>query len=139
MEGQTNPAAPVVHVLVSEPFFWDKVETTLTALGKLALAPDWDGDVLAQLQARQPVAMVVDLENDLIDAIFLLKAYKADGCRRDLPILAFASHERDDLLAAATKLGAMAIARSTFASSLVRMLQNLCATDPENGGQAEAS
>ncbi|MBC8405909.1 MAG: hypothetical protein H8E15_11820 [Planctomycetes bacterium] len=115
------------------------METTLTALGKLALAPDWDGDVLAQLQARQPVAMVVDLENDLIDAIFLLKAYKADGCRRDLPILAFASHERDDLLAAATKLGAMAIARSTFASSLVRMLQNLCATDPENGGQAEAS
>ncbi len=139
MEGQSSPEAPVVHVLISEPFFWDKVETTLSALGKLALAPDWEGDVLEQLRAAEPIAMVVDLENEQIEAIEILKSYRANGANAELPILAYASHEREDLLEAATELGAQSVARSTFASSLVRILQNLCATDSDNGGQAEAS
>lgn len=138
LEAQTNPEAPVVHVLISEPFFWDKVETTLSALGKLAIAPDWEGDVLAQLQSKEPVAMVIDLENERVDSVALLKNYRENGAAAELPILAFASHEREDLLTAATDLGATSVARSTFASSLVRILQNLCATDPDNGGQAEA-
>ena len=139
MEGQSSPEAPVVHVLIAEPFFWDKVETTLSALGKLALAPDWEGDVLEQLRAAEPIAMVVDLENEQIEAIEILKSYRANGANAELPILAYASHEREDLLEAATELGAQSVARSTFASSLVRILQNLCATDSDNGGQAEAS
>ena len=95
--------------------------------------------MLEQLRAAEPIAMVVDLENEQIEAIEILKSYRANGANAELPILAYASHEREDLLEAATELGAQSVARSTFASSLVRILQNLCATDSDNGGQAEAS
>ena len=139
LEGQSNPTAPVVHVLISEPFFWDKVETTLSALGRVALVPEWEGDILQQLLAQDPIAMVVDLENEHLDAVGMLKKYLESGAPADLPVLAFASHEREDLLTTATELGATSVARSTFASSLVRILQNLCATESDNGGQVEAS
>ena len=111
----------------------------MSALGKIAMAPDWEGDVLAHLQAHESIAMVVDLENEHLDMVELLKKFRENGAHAELPILAFASHEREDLLTAATDLGATSVARSTFASSLVRILQNLCATDPDNDGQAEAS
>ena len=95
--------------------------------------------MLQQLLAKEPIAMVVDLENEHLDAVDMLKKYLESGAPAELPILAFASHEREDLLTAATELGATSVARSTFASSLVRILQNLCASDSDNGSQAEAS
>ena len=139
MEGNSNPISPVVHVLVSEPFFWDKVESTLTALGWAAFLPDWEGDVLAQLLARDSLAVVVDLENDQVNAIEVLRAYLGSGKLDGSAVLAFASHEKQDLLDKARELGALAIVRSTFAASLVKVLQELCDPDPGNGGQAEAS
>jgi len=139
LEGNSSPASPVVYVLISEPFFWDKVESTLSALGRLAFQPDWEGDVLAQLQARDSLAIVIDLENDQVNAIELLRAYLGSGKLECSAVLAFASHEKQELLDEARELGALAIARSTFAASLVKILQELCDATPGNGGQAEAS
>jgi hypothetical protein len=136
LEDITNPPPPVVHVLVAEPFFWGKVESTLRALEKLPVSPDWEGDVEAQLKSQTAIAAVVDLENEDVQAKELLKFLLSQPENQGLSVLAYASYDREDLLNAATALGATAVARSTFASSLVRLLQELCENELDGDGTA---
>jgi hypothetical protein len=139
LEDNTNPPPPVVHVLVAEPFFWGKVESTLRALEKVPVSPDWEGDIEAQLKAQRAIAAVVDLENEEVQAKELLRFLLAQPENQGLSVLAYASYDREDLLNAAAELGATAVARSTFASSLVRLLQELCEIDDDGEGQASPS
>lgn len=123
--------------MIAEEFFWEKVDGTLRALTRTPVTPDWAQEVLPQVVADPGVAVVLDLEVEGVQAIELLQGLREDPSTADIPILAYGSHERQDLLQKAEALGAQVVARSTFASSLVRILQELC-QNGENGGPAEA-
>lgn len=138
MDEQENEPLPIVHVLVEEDFFWEKVDSTLRALAKDPVTPDWQGDVSAHLRAVNGTAAVIDLENEAIQPLDIVRALRSEkGSQVALPVLAYASYDREDLLREAEALGARTVARSTFASSLVRLLQELTAED-EDAGQAES-
>ena len=72
----------------------------------------------------------MDLENEAIQALDIVQTLLEQG-EGGIPVLAYASYDREDLLRAAEELGAMTVARSTFASSLVRLLQELTAEDED--------
>lgn len=141
LDEEPNEQLPIVHVLVEEDFFWEKVDSTLRALAMDPFTPDWQGDVLGQLCSKEATAAVIDLENEAIQSLELVQALR-DGEDGGLPVLAYASYDREDLLREAEALGAMTVARSTFASSLVRLLQELTAEDedaaPSGGEEAES-
>lgn len=141
MDEEQTEQLPIVHVLVEEDFFWEKVDSTLRALAMDPFTPDWQGDVLGQLRSAEAVAAVIDLENAAIHSIELVQMLR-EGEDGGLPVLAYASYDREDLLREAEELGAMTVARSTFASSLVRLLQELTAEDedapPAGGEEAES-
>lgn len=141
LDQEQTEQPPIVHVLVEEDFFWEKVDSTLRALAKDPFTPDWQGDVLGQLRATDATAAVIDLENEAIQSIGLVRALR-EGEEGGLPVLAYASYDREDLLREAEELGAMTVARSTFASSLVRLLQELTADDedaaPSGGEEADS-
>lgn len=130
MDEEPTEELPIVHVLVEEDFFWEKVDSTLRALAKEPFTPDWQGDVLKQLQAAEATAAVVDLENEAIQALEVVRLLRESG-EGSIPVLAYASYDREDLLREAEELGALTVARSTFASSLVRLLQELTADDED--------
>jgi len=121
--------ARLVHVLISEPFFWDKVKGTLLALGREPRQPDWERPVLEQLLAEPGAGLVVDLECERIAALTLLQRLRRDPASRGLPILAYCSHLRRDLIHGARRMGLEVVPRSTFAANLVRLLQDLGPSD----------
>lgn len=116
---------PVVHVLVSDAFFWDKVEGTLRALEKNPRSPEWEEDVFGQVAHEPGVGIVVDLEDEKFEALAVLQQVRDDPRTQGLPILAYCSHLRLDLIDAAEGLGAQVVPRSTFAANLVRLLMDL--------------
>ena len=145
---ETADARPIVHVLVSEAFFRSRIVDTLNALVLSPVVADFTPPVveddegppfdhlaaLAETIAGMPAAgAVVDLEEERIDVLELLVALRADARTADWHWLCYCSHESEELVAAAARLGLEAVPRSTFASSLVRMLQGFEAPDrPEN-------
>jgi len=141
LELSENPLPAAVYVLVAEDFFWEKVDSTLRALAKRPVTPDWGkGEILEQLLQEVGTAAVIDLENESTQGIEVVRALRepTDG-REPIPVLAYASYDREDLLRAAEQMGAVTVARSTFASSLVRLLQELTVSEDEENGRAEAS
>lgn len=139
-ENETE-SLPIVLVLVEENFFWEKVESTLRALAKEPFTPDWSGEVAAQVMGMNAQAALVDLENEAIQPLELVRDLRAEdrGDREPLPVLAYASYDREDLLQQAEALGARTVARSTFASSLVRLLQEVTAEEEEDETPATES
>ncbi|HEX9793709.1 MAG TPA: hypothetical protein VGC54_06960 [Planctomycetota bacterium] len=138
---EENAPLPVVYVLVAERFFWDKVEGTLRALEQRPVRPDWATEVFQQMLEAEPAGMVADLENDRVDVLTLIAQMRQNDAMRELPILAYCSHQCHDLIEAADGLGAHVVPRSTFAANLVRLLMDLCrregsdgATDAHAGG-----
>lgn len=132
MDEAENPDLKVIYVLVEEDFFWEKVDSTLRALTCEPFTPQWDGDILQQLHGVAGKGAVVDLENEGIQALEIVADLRSpDRPGGPLPVLAYASYDREDLLQASERLGALTVARSTFASSLVRLLQDLTRDDED--------
>jgi DNA-binding NarL/FixJ family response regulator len=117
---------PVVHVLVSEAFFRNRVVDTLNALVLNPVVADLETDAaaLAETVASVPAqGVVLDLEEEGGDVLSLLGLLRDDPRTADWLWLCYCSHESEELVAEAARHGLEAVPRSTFASSLVRMLQ----------------
>ncbi|PCH78974.1 MAG: hypothetical protein COB96_04840 [Planctomycetota bacterium] len=136
MTPATN-SLPVFHTLISEKFFLDKVEPAIQALGWQPVAPDWEQAILPQIAANPGLGVVLDLEEDTVDMLVLIKELQENHQTAAIPILGYSSHEREDLIEAATAAGITVVQRSIFAANLVRVLMELVGYDPiadRNGG-----
>lgn len=124
-EPQESLGPPVV-VLVSEDFFRNRICTTLNAVGHDAVVLDV-GDDLADFLERvlqaTTLGLVIDLEEGDFDALAVLSGLLADERTEAWSLMAFCSHEQEELIAGASALGVEVVPRSTFASNLVRLLQ----------------
>ena len=124
-------ALPLVHVLISEKFFWSKVEGALMGLERTPRLPDWESDVKAQILANPGVALVADLEEERLDVLGLIAELRCQPGFEEIPILGYCSHDQTELHLAAAGLGVEVIKRSTFAASLVHALGELKAAEGE--------
>ncbi len=116
---------PILHVIISEDFFQERVVDTARALDEIPQVADFDGDVLAAVFAEPGLGMVLDLEDERFDAIKVLGRIVADKTLSTLPLLTFCSVECEELLEKAAELGVAVTARSTFASNIVGLIKAL--------------
>ena len=129
----------VVHVLVTENFFRERIDAALQALKRRPSSPDLgsETDVFDQIVPTEAIGLVADLEDDQIEILPLLARIRSSESTSDLDILAYCSHHRQDLIQAAEALGAQVVPRSTFAANLVRLLMGLGPEEPDpQGGEA---
>lgn len=125
-EQEEKPGPPVV-VLVSEDFFRQRICTTLQAVGHEAVVLPVDEDLddfAANVLDSTDLGLVIDLEEEDFDALVVLPKLLDDARSDPWSIMAFCSHEREDLIEGATEMGVDVVPRSTFASNLVRLLQS---------------
>ena len=120
---EDQPGLPLVYVLVSEDFFWERIVGTLRALRKEPVTPNWEQDVFEQIASRPALGLVLDLEDGAFNGLSVLKKVLKDKRTRGWTLVVYCSHEAKELQAAATALGLMVVPRSTFAGNLVKILQ----------------
>ena len=121
----------MVHLLVSEEFFSDKVGGAVRACGQEPVPPEW-GEVKAVFDAivavKGAVGVVADLEDVSIDMIPLLARLKKSAKTKKLPMLGFCGDVEGEAAQAAEKLGVRVVARSALARDLVQIVMDLGAS-----------
>lgn len=122
-DAETPTRLPVVHVLISEDFFLERVAGVLRALRKDPVTPPWGEDLFERLASTDSLGLVVDLELAEAEALPLLKRFLADPRTRERTVVSYCSLEARGLQAAAISLGLKVVPRSTLAANLVKILQ----------------
>jgi len=77
---------------------------------------------LKQLAEMTPALIIIDLDARGWDPIALIREVKNRETLREVPILGYVSHVREDLIAAAREAGARVMARGAFARDMTRIL-----------------
>ena len=124
------PCFPVVHVLISEDFFQERVAGVLRALRKAPTTPAWEGDVFERIAAQPALGAVVDLELGEIEVLNLLRRMRSDPRTRDRILVCYCSLEARAAQASAIELGLPVVPRSTLAANLVKILQAFGPPEP---------
>lgn len=118
-----TPPLPVVHVLISEDFFQERVAGVLRALRKEPRTPAWSEDLFERIAGEESLGAVVDLELGEVEALPLLRRFREDPRTRDRQLVCYCSLEARSVQAAAIGLGLRVVPRSTLAANLVKILQ----------------
>jgi CheY-like chemotaxis protein len=113
----------MVLAAVDDLLFSSKIRATAKQVGVEVVFARTPGDILARARERRPRLIVFDLNCEKADPLGTIGALKADPDLRDIEAVAFVSHVRTDLIAAARSAGADEVmARSAFAGDLPNIL-----------------
>lgn len=113
----------MILAAVDDLLFSSKIRTTAKGLGTDIVFARTAVDVLARAEELKPSLILMDLSSEKTDPIATIAALRAAAPVGTTRILAFASHVRTDLIAAALAAGAdQVLARSAFASNLPDIL-----------------
>jgi len=126
---------PSVAVLIEEEFFFERTVKALEALTVTPLLFDsiTDQDCLDSLIAAQPIGIVVDLEDESFHGLSLVAAIRATPELSQVPYIAYAAFDREDIHASAAALGVDVVLRSEYAANLVKMFQSFLPKNNESG------
>jgi CheY-like chemotaxis protein len=113
----------MILAAVDDLLFSSKIRATAKQLGIEVVFARTPAEILAQARERRPRLAVFDLGSDRTDPLATIGALKADPELRAIQAVAFVSHVRTDLIAAARAAGADEVmARSAFAGDLPNIL-----------------
>ena len=116
----------VVLVVVSDVFFYTKIRDALLPLGYVLERARTQKDVRMKATALGPTAVILNMNDDKLDAFLALEQLKADRQLSVLPVLAFANHEEVDTWRRAKELGVTKIvSRNEFSSRTRDLVQEL--------------
>ncbi len=94
-----------VLVAVTDIFFYTKVRDALLPNGyRLERARSQD-DIALKASAARPAAVILNMNDETLNAFQALEALRANPRFRDLPILAFANHEEVETWNRAKSMG----------------------------------
>lgn len=106
-----------ILVAVSDVFFYTKIRDALLPQGYALERARSQDEVSAKAAALQPEAVILNMNDDKLDAFRALEQLKGDGRLADIPVLAFANHEEVDTWTRAKKLGVTKIvSRNEFSA-----------------------
>src|SRR3970040_1313820 len=117
---QTNQMnQKTVLVGVTDIFFYTKVRDALMAKGYRIERPRTQQDISEKASATMPSAVILNMNDETLNAIQALETLAADARLKTIPILAFANHEEVDTLNRARALGRTKIvSRNEFSARL---------------------
>ncbi|UCH91629.1 MAG: histidine kinase [Nitrospirota bacterium] len=118
-----------ILVAVSDIFFYTKIRDAFLPSGyKLERIRNTEGWEEKALQS-QPIGLIVNMNDDRLNAPDLLKALKASPQTQSLPILAFANHEEVGTWKLAKELGIQkVVSRNEFSARTLALFEELTAS-----------
>ncbi len=118
-----------ILVAVSDVFFYTKVRDALKQGYRLEKART-ERDIVEKAGALQPAAVILNINDETLDAFKALEALKGDERSKVIPILVFANHEEVDNWKRAQKLGVTKIvSRNEFSSKTLQLIQEVVGTE----------
>jgi len=120
-----------VLVVVNDIFFYTKIRDALLPLGYVLERARTQEDVGAKATALGPAAVILNMNDDKLDALLALAQLKANPQLSVLPVLAFANHEEVDTWRRARELGVTKIvSRNEFSSNTRNLIQEVLIGKP---------
>jgi len=115
-----------ILVAVSDVFFYTKVRDALKPQGYRLERARTQDEVVEKADALDPVAVILNINDESLDAFKALEALKGNDRSKTLPILAFANHEEVDNWTRARQLGVTKIvSRNEFSSRTLELVQEV--------------
>ena len=117
---QTNATnQKTVLVGVTDIFFYTKVRDALMSKGYRIERARTQQDIAEKASAAIPSAIILNMNDETLNAFQALETLKADPRVKTIPILAFANHEEVDTFNRAKALGVTKIvSRNEFSARL---------------------
>jgi PleD family two-component response regulator len=115
-----------VLAAVNDVFFYTKLRDALKPQGYTLEKARSQDDVTEKAQTLSPAAIVLNINDESLDAFKAIEALKRDDRSRSIPILAFANHEDVEGWKRAQKLGVTKIvSRNEFSSRTLALVQEV--------------
>lgn len=111
-----------ILVAITDIFFYTKVRDALLPHGYRLEKARAQQDIIEKTSATNPAAVLLDMNDRIIDAFQALETLKADPRFNSLPVLAYANHEEVDTWNKARALGVTKIVSRNEMSARMREL-----------------
>ena len=109
----------MVLVAVTDIFFYTKIRDALKPKGYRLERARLQSDIAEKASATTPTAVILNMNDETLDAFQALQTLKADPRFQDIPTLAFANHEEVDTWNRAKALGVTKIvSRNEFSARM---------------------
>lgn len=123
------PDTKIILVAVSDIFFYTKIRDAFLPHGykleRIRTGDDWQKKAL---QCR-PMGLIINMNDDRLNATDILKSIQALPQTPSLPILAFANHEEIGIWKQAKDLGIQKIvSRNEFSSRTLALFEEITAS-----------
>ena len=115
-----------VLVGVTDIFFYTKVRDALMSKGYRIERARTQQDIAEKASATIPSAVILNMNDETLNAFQALETLTADARLKTIPILAFANHEEVDTFNRAKALGVTKIvSRNEFSARLKDLLEEV--------------
>lgn len=115
-----------ILVGVTDIFFYTKVRDALMSKGYRIERARTQQDIADKASATSPSAVILNMNDETLNAFQALETLKADTRLKTLPILAFANHEEVDTFNRARALGVTKIvSRNEFSARLKDLVEEM--------------
>ena len=130
---RTDPKTILVGV--TDIFFYTKVRDALMSKGYKIERARTQQDIADKASATSPAAVILNMNDETLNAFQALETLKADTRLKTLPTLAFANHEEVDTFNRARALGVTKIvSRNEFSTRLKDLIEDILAAGVRGGG-----
>jgi PleD family two-component response regulator len=121
---QTNPKT--ILVAITDIFFYTKVRDALMSKGYRIEKARLQQDIADKASSTSPSAVILNMNDQVLDAFQALEALKADPRMKAIPTLAFANHEEVDTWNRAKALGVTKIvSRNEFSARTKELVEEV--------------
>jgi len=133
---QTNQTdQKTVLVGVTDIFFYTKVRDALMSKGYRIERARTQQDIAEKASATIPSAVILNMNDETLNAFHALETLTADTQLKTIPILAFANHEEVDTFNRAKVLGVTKIvSRNEFSTRLKDLVEEILAAGVRGKG-----
>ena len=115
-----------ILVAVSDVFFYTKLRDALKPQGYLLEKARTQDEVSEKAGALRPAAVILNINDETLDAFKALEALKGDDRSKTIPVLAFANHEEVDNWKRAQQLGVTKIvSRNEFSARTLQLVEEV--------------
>lgn len=122
-----------VLVAVSDVFFYTKIRDALLPKGYVLERIRTQDEVPAKAASLHPTAMILNMNDEALDAFKALEQIKGDASLNTIPVLAFANHEEVETWRRAKKLGVNKIvSRNEFSSRTRDLMEEMLSSQPSS-------
>jgi PleD family two-component response regulator len=121
-----KPDQTTILVGVTDIFFYSKVRDALMSKGYRIERARTQQDIADKASATSPSAVILNMNDETLNAFQALETLKANAHLKTIPILAFANHEEVDTFNRARALGVTKIvSRNEFSARLKDLVEEM--------------